>query len=43
MVEFLLKYPNLEIGDSVLHAVRDNSIKILGKIVLKYAFTLLTL
>ncbi|CAB3238553.1 unnamed protein product [Arctia plantaginis] len=29
MVEFLLKYPNLEIGDSVLHAVRDNSIKIL--------------
>ncbi|XP_075990902.1 short transient receptor potential channel 4-like [Anticarsia gemmatalis] len=29
MVEFLLTFPNLEIGDSVLHAVRDNSIKIL--------------
>ncbi|KAG6447601.1 hypothetical protein O3G_MSEX005070 [Manduca sexta] len=29
MVEFLLKFTNIEIGDTALQAVRDNSIKIL--------------
>ncbi|KAJ0181108.1 hypothetical protein K1T71_003193 [Dendrolimus kikuchii] len=30
MVEFLLKHPNIDIDDSVLHAVRDDNIKILA-------------
>lgn len=29
MVEFLLSQPNIEIGDCILHAVRDNRLKIL--------------
>lgn len=34
MVEFLLKYPQVEIGDTVMHAIRNNSTNILGKILL---------
>lgn len=36
MVEFLLRNSYTEIGDTVLHAVRDNSIKILGKLFLAF-------
>ncbi|KAI8429747.1 hypothetical protein MSG28_000298 [Choristoneura fumiferana] len=32
MVEFLLKQPNIEIGDTIMHAVRENNIKILVKL-----------
>lgn len=39
MVEFLLKYPQVEIGDTVLHAVRDSSTKILGKFLLCFHST----
>ncbi|XP_063545793.1 short transient receptor potential channel 4-like, partial [Cydia strobilella] len=32
MVEFLLTQPNIEIGDTIMHAVRENTIKILVKL-----------
>ncbi|XP_048006212.1 short transient receptor potential channel 4-like [Leguminivora glycinivorella] len=32
MVEFLLTQPNIEIGDTIMHAVRENAIKILEKL-----------
>lgn len=34
MVSLLLKQPHIDIGDTVLHAIRDNNIGILGKSVL---------